>query len=137
MDYTTDFVLEEISDESQRLQIEECIQKGDIIVIDTSNDLISISELYLEISPLSFADCSVLYHAIKRNGTLLSGDKALRIQARKREVKVHGVIFVLDQLLLEHKIEKSDALTVLDMLKKLNPRLPKDIIMKRMKIWKL
>ncbi len=47
---------------------------------------------------LSFPDISVLYLAKKQNAILLTGDKCLKKAAKANGIEVHGVFWILDNL---------------------------------------
>lgn len=84
---------------------------------------------------VSLTDCTVWYYAKQNNYTLLTGDRKLRNASLIDGVEVHGIIYVIDQLVKEGILAKRIAISKLIQLGKSNPRLPKDEIEKRIKQW--
>jgi hypothetical protein len=68
--------------------------------------------------------------------TLLSGDKALTIAARREGVTVHGALWVLDQLLSESIIAGGAAADALERILAKNARLPERECSERLKKWR-
>ena len=61
-------------------------------------ELNQVSELEREVgSKAKFNDCSVLFLAVKLDAMLISGDKALRIAGKARQLEVHGTLWIMDQ----------------------------------------
>ena len=81
-------------------------------------------------------DCTVWYYAKQNNYTLLTGDRKLRNASLIDGVEVHGILYVIDQLVEEGILAKRIAISKLKQLQKSNPRLPQDEIEKRLKLWK-
>ena len=84
---------------------------------------------------LSLQDCSVLLLAIERNAVLLTGDNRLRREATEAGVRVHGVLWLFDQLVGNGILPPAEATERLRILKTINPRLPADECEKRFKRW--
>jgi predicted nucleic acid-binding protein len=85
---------------------------------------------------LSIADCSCLYLAEKLSGTLFTGDGALRRIAEQHNIPVHGILWILDEIVGGGLISKTAAYDKLLQLRELNPRLPGYECQKRLKAWK-
>lgn len=98
-------------------------------------DLMQIQKIRDENPVLSVADCSCLYLAEKLDAMLLTGDGALRRVAEKQEIPVHGIIWILDEMITNNLLTKPDARDKLQQLLVLNPRLPKHECHKRLKSW--
>ena len=73
---------------------------------------------------LSVPDCSCLFHAQKTAGRLLTGDAALRRSAEQNNIKVHGILWVFDQLVEHQLISPLKAHDKLDRLSKKKPGCP-------------
>ncbi len=73
---------------------------------------------------LSFPDCSCLFLAKELSAILLTGDKPLRKTAREEKIRVHGSLWVMDQLVKENIIDHKKAFEKLTLLMKVNKRLP-------------
>ena len=122
---TTDFVFEELNEEQKNI-ITLYINVGEIEIITTEKveDFAGISSILDHASGLSFEDCSVWYYANKFKGILLSGDGRLRKLAIANGIEVRGILFVLDQLLLKDWITFELAIEKIELLYKINSRLP-------------
>lgn len=136
--YTTDFVLNEINNKTQRDKLNEYIKVDKLVIIRTENiiDYRGISMLKSQNRGLSIEVCSVWYYAKIMNAILITGDALLRKQAQNSSVEVRGIIFVFDQLVSQNLLEKSYAAMKLKELRKLNPRLPLAEIEKRIILWR-
>lgn len=77
---------------------------------------------------MSYQDCAVWFCAKKTNAAILTGDKALTIRAKNDNIEVHGLLYVLDQIVLNKIIPAYLAADKLEELAKENKRLPEDII---------
>ncbi len=134
---TTDFVLEELNPDQNKV-IQEFISSGKIQLITTNNieDLQGINNLLESSSGLSFEDCSVWYYSKKMNCTLLTGDGKLRKTAKKDGIEVRGIIYILDQMLVQNQLTLEEAIEKIELLYTLNNRLPKNELIKRLELWK-
>jgi predicted nucleic acid-binding protein len=135
--HTTDFVYEEIYDDQKRV-ISNLNKREKLKIIETSSneDFLGINNLLQNSKGLSFEDCSVWYYAKKLSGILLTGDNQLRRQATKNFVEVRGIIYVFDELVFQKLISLEVACIKIEELAKLNDRLPKKEIEKRILLWK-
>jgi predicted nucleic acid-binding protein len=86
-------------------------------------------------SSLSFPDCTCIFLAQTISATLLTGDKALRNAAGRYKIPVHGILWVLDQLIKNRLISRRTAHTKLQKLMGTNKRLPRAECQKRLKLW--
>jgi hypothetical protein len=66
---------------------------------------------------------------------LLSSDGTVRKFAPKRSIKIHGLFWILDQLVAQEHIIKSKAVSLLNIVFKDNLRLWKEAE-KRINLWK-
>lgn len=134
---TTDFVIEELNPD-QNKAIQKFISSGKIQLITTNTleDLQGINNLLQSSSGLSFEDCSVWYYSKKMNCTLLTGDGKLRKTAIKDGIEVRGIIYILDQMLVQNQLIFEIAITKIELLYNLNNRLPKKELIKRLELWK-
>lgn len=137
--HTTEFVMLELTREGQRDSVCQFEDNGllHIPVFDESV-MSEILELYLQHvnkTNVSLTDCTAWYYA-KHNGyTLLTGDRKLRNASLIDGVDVHGIIYIIDKLVEEGILAKRLAISKLRQLGRLNSRLPKDKIDKRIKQW--
>jgi rRNA-processing protein FCF1 len=132
----TDFVLDELNIE-QHSAILEYIEEGyiDLIITDNLDDLDSIGNIYNTYNGISLQDASVWHYAEKYEGILLSGDKNLRKQATNKGLEVRGILYIFDELLLANVIPFDEAIYKLDMLYRMNSRLPLDAKNERIAKW--
>jgi len=124
---TTPQVIAEITDEDQLPIIEAHIQNGDLHV-DKDGSYEDITELIDEFSGLSFADCSVLELAMRKNAVVLSSDGGLRKISKRKYCEVHGTLWIIQVLYDRGIIGKRAAIEKLKMYTSINLRAPKKII---------
>ena len=86
-------------------------------------------------SLLSEPDCSCLYLARKIQATILTCEKLLTKTAKNLNIKVHGSLWVMDQLIASSIITKKTAHRKLVKLMSINDRMPKAECQKRLKRW--
>lgn len=98
-------------------------------------ELLQIQFLEVENPALSIADCSCLYLSKKVSATLLTGDAALRRIAEQNNIAVHGILWVLDEIVAGGLISEKEARDKLILLMGLNLRLPANECRKRLKYW--
>ncbi len=121
--FTTPQVLKEIVIESQLIEINKHIKKGNLKV-DSLGTIESIQRLFIENDGLSFTDCSVLELATRRNGVLLTADKRLRNEAKRKSLEVRGMLWVIEWMYDCNIIDGKIALEKLKMYPGINKRLP-------------
>ena len=63
--------------------------------------------------------------AVDRTAVLLTGDRNLRTSAEAREVTVYGLPALMDYMVQEEALSAATAITKLELLCRLNPRLQK------------
>jgi len=133
---TTDFIIEEIEDETQKSKVANLIRVNKLTVITTKSEEYSkITDIISNHNGISFEDASVWYYSKKYDGILLTGDGNLRRQALKCGIEVRGILFVFDQLVGKKIFSKETAVTKLKELKTLNSRLPLKEVEARIKAW--
>jgi predicted nucleic acid-binding protein len=132
---TTEIILNELYDDQIAL-IQPHISSGKFVIIEISADeLIEIQLLSLEDTRLSEQDWSAVYYAQQKEALLLSGDKQLRGLAKSKGLTVHGIFWLMDQLVNMNILSKPEACTFLKELTSSNKRLPSDECEKRIKKW--
>ena len=130
--HTNDFIINEIKD--QKHLILEIIESNQLIVNKTkAEDYINI--LALQTKNLSFEDCSIWYYTKQIGGILLTGDARLRKTVEKDDIEVRGILYIFDMLLENNILSFSIAMEKLIALSKINTRLPKPEIEKRLNKW--
>ena len=134
--FITDFIAGEINNSEQKEIINKYISTGEIIVLNTKpEEIIELIAIRNQTRGLSLADCSILFHAQKNKAFILTGDNILRKYAESNQIEVHGILWVLDELIKEEQISEKKAYLKLTQLMEINPRLPKKECEKRLKNW--
>lgn len=131
----TDYVYTEMRTKSSPPTIatlERLIQAG-MQVMDT--DLDNMMEILSRTRGLSEEDCSVLECAKRNEGTMITGDKALRNSAKRDGVLVRGMLHVFDEMVGQGILAKEEAAGILQELMAGNARLPTAEIEKRIAEW--
>lgn len=133
----TDLVLTEITEPLNAITaMNNLIDEGLIEIISFNpDDIVGIMSLDQNYPSLSIQDSSCLFYGIKRNALILTGDKALRKASAKEGVKVKGTLGLLDDLVLNQIITKTEAHVALTKIVTLNQRLPKKECDKRFELW--
>lgn len=137
--HTTDMVLYELKDKKQKEMVVEYQDKGFLHVKRyESNEMLRLARFHSmsrQSARVSIQDCSVWLYAKDSGYVLLTGDGRLKSAAAKSGVVVHGILYVIDQLVEGQLLSKDDAAGKLNMLMLLNPRLPMSEMEKRVKFW--
>lgn len=138
--HTTRLVLVEIIREGQLESVNQYVTDGRLhIPVLNETEMKTIAEMKLEYSTktnVSITDCSVWYYALKNKFTLLTGDRKLKSISALNGVEVHGTIYIFDKM-VEHKIlTPVMAADKLELLYRINHRLPKSEIDQRIKLWR-
>lgn len=134
---TTDLVRFEVQAPDQERTLSACIADGKLSVIaSTPQQVLAIHSIHVERPRLSLADCSVVFHALDRDGIVLSGDGRLRGEAETMRLEVHGTPWVLDQMVEHRVIDATDAIEKLESLMGFNKRLPHKECIRLMEAWR-
>lgn len=133
--HVADLVKAEIK-EKNLSEIDHHIRNG-ILTLQrfTFEELGQIQNLKTEHPPLSIPDCSCLFLCRKLSAKLLTGDGLLRRTAESRDIKVHGILWVFDEMVERGIITKQTAAEKMRTLMELNSRLPKKECKARLKRW--
>ena len=121
---TTIHVVDEITDSDQLENITKLISSNRILV-DNIGTYEDIQVLVSENSGLSFADCSVVEFAIRNTCTILSSDGSLRKISYRKGLTVHGMIWIIEALVINKIISIDIAIDKLNRYKSVNSRAPK------------
>lgn len=136
---TIDFVIHEIEIDEQLEAIQKMIDEGMLKVYSldgqTMQTVYEKKILYQDKCNVSITDISVMVYAKENNCRLLTGDKTLRTTAEKENIKVSGIIYIID--LLMGKIDNESLLESIELLLQTNDRLPKALIQERIDKLKL
>ncbi len=134
--HTTDLVSGEVTDENA-LRFQQYIKKKKIQIWSFSDkEFEEVLKIKSDNPPLSMADCSCFWLCRQLSGTLLTSDGRLRCSASEKDIPVHGILWVFDNLISEKEISIGNAESKLKVLMDINPRLPRMECYKRLKKWK-
>lgn len=136
---TLDLVIAEIEDEAELIAIKKNIDNGILKVysLDGLQMMTVVQNKYdnQDKCNLSIEDFAVMQYAKDNNCRLLTGDKKLRKTAEKNNVKVSGILYIIDNLI--GKIDNQKLIESLELLLQSNDRLPKKDILERIDTLKL
>ena len=121
--FTTPQVIAEITDDEQLREITNYIESGKLNIdsIGAYETIIEIAEQYVA---LSIADSSVLELAVRRNAVLLTSDGSLRRISMSKNLRVRGVLWIIEELYGKQIITVEVALQKLQMYSEINARAP-------------
>ncbi len=129
---TTPEVIDEITDETQRTEVNRYISTG-ALQIDEFGVFETIASIIAANPGLSFTDGSVIELATRRNAAILSSDKSLRNESERRQLTVRGMLWILLELHRQEIITREVLLKKLDLYPAINKRAPKTEIEKLIK----
>jgi predicted nucleic acid-binding protein len=101
-----------------------------------SDQILEISIIKQKPTSCSIPDLAAYVLAKELDAILLSGDKALRVMAENNNIEVHGVLWVLDQLVDAKILPGRQAATALEKMLVHNAYLPLDECNLRFKRWR-
>lgn len=84
----------------------------------------------------SVRDLSALVYARDNGVVLVTGDGPLRAAAREEGVEYHGVVWILDRLVAEGVITRSEASHSLRVMVHKGARLPREVVQGRLRRWR-
>lgn len=137
--HTTDFVMLELQREDQREAV-LCFKESGVLHVAEFEfeEIVEINKLLQRFSNktnVSLTDCSVWYYAKQNGYVMLTGDRKLRQSAMRDGVEVKGILYVFDVLVETEAVSLEAASEKLSLLYVINPRLPKEEIDKRLRLW--
>ena len=131
---TKEVILE--CDENQRAQLQEYIDKQLLTVqIISDEDAIEIQLMNFK-KGLSEQDKSILFIAKKKNGMVITGDKLIRKWCKQNNIKVHGILWALEEMNETQLLNIQEAINKLEMLLQINFWLPIDVANKMLEKWR-
>jgi len=127
--FTTPQVINEITDENQKLEVNQFLDKG-VLNIDAEGVFEKIQDLVEEFSTLSFADCSVIEVAERRNAIIFSADGSLRKISKKQGFTVRGTLWIIKEFYEKNILTGEEAIRKLELYSEINERAPRKEINK-------
>jgi hypothetical protein len=85
---------------------------------------------------LEMADRTVYYYASKITGIILSGDRKLKKFCERKHQNVKGIIWIFDQIFEKNLLQPHQLATKMELLLKINSRLPYDECHSRIIKWR-
>lgn len=125
--HTVDFVINEITDKSQKQALQPFINNKQLFVKTHSSEELQQIDAFKSSCKgnVSVTDCAVWQYALINKYVLLTGDRQLFNSASKSGVSVCGILFIINKLVENNIITKLDAAEKLELLYQINKRLPK------------
>ena len=127
---TVDFVIRELKKTGQKDAVMAFEARRKLTIVKFS--IAEIEDIYYlqraACGNISYQDCTIWFCAKKYSACILTGDKALTKNARADHIEVHGLLYVLDQI-VQNGIAPPEL--VADKLEELagdNKRLPEDTV---------
>src|SRR6185295_16262968 len=102
----------------------------------TGNQVLEVVRLAGRYLRPSRSDLFALVLARSQGATLLTGDRHLRSAAESEGVKVHGTLWLLDQMVETDLLERREAIARLLRMVQAGRRLPTAEVERRLRIWK-
>lgn len=134
---TTELVLLQLQQEAQWGAVEPFVATGLIRTVTLSAD----EECLLAADPLirvlGHVDMQVLWLAVRERAILLTGDLQLRKEASKLKVQVHGLLWVLDELIGARMLAAADGAKRLRLAIASGAFLPKAECEARLRLWEV
>lgn len=128
---STDFVVAELED----FDLDGLVDHGLIITALSESQIQELGALTREHNNSSLADVSCYLLARQTGHPLLTGDGRLRKRAIRDGLKVHGALWLLDQLVSDEIIDRLRAHQALTTMLAASARLPKTECDARLAAW--
>ena len=134
---TTELVLLQLQQEAQWGAVEPFVASGLIRIATLSAD----EEYRLAGDPLTrvlgHVDMQVLWLAVRERAILLTGDLELRKEASKLKVEVHGLLWILDELIESRILAAAEGAKRLRLAMASGAFLPNAECESRLRLWEM
>lgn len=121
--FTTPQIIAEIRRETQWIEIAKFIENGKLI-IDSNGLNESIAEIFNKYNGLSYEDSSVLELALRKQAIVYTSDGRLRKISERNNLKVRGILWIIDELCAMNIISNQEAIDQLQKYSEINKRIP-------------
>jgi len=128
---TTDLVVAELD----RPKGDLLVQRGLKAISLSGAEVGEILQLRARHRRLSFADLSALLLARKFSSMLLTGDRRLRKLAKAHGLEVHGILWVLEELVRRGTLKPARAARALEAIIQGGARLPREECRRLLQKW--
>lgn len=123
-------------DEEQQKQLNIFIENKQLLIhILTEEQIKDLATLSFS-RRLSFSDQTILWLAHKEKNMVLTGDNLIRKWCVKNELKVHGILWVLEQFTVHDLLTTIKAIAKLELLMDINLWLPVEACRALIQKWK-
>jgi len=126
-----DVIIEELQEPDGEQLERRGLHSGEL----SGQQVMEVAGLAAEHREVSINDLFALVLARALGATLLSGDRRLSRIAREQGVRVHGTLWVLDELVRWEVIDPSEAAAGLERMLARGSRLPEAECQRRLKRW--
>jgi predicted nucleic acid-binding protein len=133
--HATDFVLNEVSQEEQWKAVAPFVDAKLIRKHATAPAEMAETALFATENGISVPDASGVLLAKRLGAMLLTGDRRMRRTATARSIEVHGVLWIMDQLVDARILPKPEALVRLRKVLQAGSHLPHAECDARIKAW--
>lgn len=133
--FTTDLVLRQVKTEHQWKAVSGFVQAGLLKIKTLTGEEIGRMNHSFAGLRIGFEDQTALYVALEMDAVLITGDRRLRIEARKRAVDVRDLLWVLDELIERDVLAPRLAAVKLQAMLDQGAFLPRDECNKRLQSW--
>jgi predicted nucleic acid-binding protein len=131
-----DVVIEELREPDGHLLVRRLLKLGLQRVELSGDQVTSVQELAARYRRPSTADLFSLAAAKARRAVLLTGDRRLRDAASTEHVRVHGTLWLLDELVRRRLLNPAKAAAALRRMLDRGSRLPRRDCELRLKRWR-
>lgn len=132
---TTDAVLLQLKYEPQWQAVRPFVENEVICIAPLSAKEQVLIQQDPRIVKFDFTDLGVLFVAEREKAILLTGDLPLRKESKKQGVRVHGLLWVMDQLIECRQLLPGAAAKSLRLILAQGARLPVDECKRRLREW--
>ena len=126
-----DVIIDELEDPDGGLLMGYGLQRGEL----SGERVLEVYELSGYHRNIALNDLFALVLAASIGVTLLTGDNRLRTLAAKHNVRVHGTLWVLDEMVARNKLKPVEAHRALTKMLEHGSRLPNKEYQVRLKNW--
>jgi len=126
-----DVIIDELRADSGR----QVVQDGAEVATFSPDEILRIEKLARKHRRVSVNDLFALHLAQRERAVLITGDGSLRALAESQDVAVHGVLWVLDELVNGGFLSQGEAANALRAMQSHKARLPHKEVLKRLAAW--
>ncbi len=133
--HTTDLVVRQLKPDRHWQAVSAFVEAGLLKVTTLRGEQMIHMHKELGSLPVGVEDQTVLFLALELNAILITGDRRLRLEGLRRNLEVHGLLWILDEMLVRHKLTPKLAAAKLRLILGEGAFLPQDECEKRFRAW--